>query len=132
MSQERAKSFVEDLTGLSSVVLFSAAIPGQGGTNHINLQWMSYWINLFEQCGYLPIDCIRPKIWNDNRVEIWYRQNIVLFCDKDKIESFPKLHKYYEQQKEHYWDIVHPQMITYLFAVKKQPFLFRVLNKIKG
>lgn len=38
----RADSFVEDLTRLSDVVLFSAAIPAQGGINHVNEQWQSY------------------------------------------------------------------------------------------
>lgn len=38
----RADSFVADLVGLAPVVLFSAAVPEQGGTNHLNEQWPDY------------------------------------------------------------------------------------------
>src|SRR5262249_5217435 len=31
------------------VVLFSAAIPGQGGTNHVNEQWPNFWQRLFSR-----------------------------------------------------------------------------------
>ena len=33
---ESSANFVRSLTRLSDIVLFSAAVPGQGGTNHIN------------------------------------------------------------------------------------------------
>ena len=42
LSERRAESFIEDLCKVSKVVLFSAAIPFQGGDNHINEQWQSY------------------------------------------------------------------------------------------
>ena len=72
---ERAGSFVSDLTSLAPFVIFSAAVPGQGGANHLNEQWPDYWIALFAEHGYRMFDCIRPRIWNDDRVEYWYRQN---------------------------------------------------------
>jgi len=37
-----AEQFVELLTRAAPVVLFSAAIPDQGGTHHVNEQWQSY------------------------------------------------------------------------------------------
>ena len=52
----RAASFVEDLCRLGDVVLFSAAVPGQGGTHHINEQWPSYWIALFQEHGFEALD----------------------------------------------------------------------------
>ncbi|PWT84684.1 MAG: hypothetical protein C5B56_15225 [Proteobacteria bacterium] len=79
LPESRAESFVADLTNLAPCVLFSAAIPGQSGTGHINEQFLSYWVKLFGPHGYRPVDAIRPTIWNDSRVEWWYRQNIVLF-----------------------------------------------------
>ena len=42
LPESRAGSLVSDLTSLASCVLFSAAVPGQGGTNHINLQYLPY------------------------------------------------------------------------------------------
>ena len=49
LEESRADSFVEDLTNLSNIVLFSAAIPGQEGTQHINEQYLGYWIEKFKQ-----------------------------------------------------------------------------------
>jgi hypothetical protein len=74
-----AQTFVESLTGLSDNVLFSAAIPHQGGTGHVNEQWPSYWSALFHAKGYGCQDFIRPLIWNDRRIPLWYRQNILFF-----------------------------------------------------
>ncbi|HEY9662067.1 MAG TPA: methyltransferase domain-containing protein, partial [Allocoleopsis sp.] len=57
-----AEPFVKSLTRLSPVILFSAAIPQQGGTGHINEQWLEYWVERFQQQGYTAIDCLRDKI----------------------------------------------------------------------
>ena len=80
-----ASVFLETLTSLSDFVLFSAAIPYQGGVGHLNEQWPNYWIDLFDQRGYLPIDYIRKKIWNDTEIPWWYRQNMLLFVKKERI-----------------------------------------------
>jgi SAM-dependent methyltransferase len=74
-----AATLVGALTSLSDVVLFSAAIPGQGGVHHVNEQWPAYWQALFRDRKYSAYDLIRPRIWNDDRVEVWYRQNTVLY-----------------------------------------------------
>jgi 2-polyprenyl-3-methyl-5-hydroxy-6-metoxy-1,4-benzoquinol methylase len=42
-----AADLVTNLCNAADVVLFSAAIPGQDGTGHINEQWPSYWARLF-------------------------------------------------------------------------------------
>ncbi|MCY4262184.1 MAG: hypothetical protein OXC97_02545 [Candidatus Dadabacteria bacterium] len=72
---EKSKEFISFLVGLSDFVLFSAAIPFQGGTNHFNEQWQSYWADLFEQEGYVPVDFIRPALWKDEKISFHYRQN---------------------------------------------------------
>jgi len=69
---------IKFLADLSDVVLFSAALPGQGGVGHINEQPLSYWRSLFAKHGYVFYDAIRPQLWNDDRVAYWYRQNTVL------------------------------------------------------
>ena len=74
-----ASTFIASLTSLGSVVLFSAAIPGQRGTNHVNEQWPQYWIEQFRQHNYYLADCIRPRIWDNPKIEWWYAQNILLF-----------------------------------------------------
>lgn len=82
LPESRAVSLVEDLTTLAPAVLFSAAIPGQGGTNHINEQYLSYWNKLFGERGYVLHDVIRPVLWHEERCDWVYRQNAVLFVDK--------------------------------------------------
>jgi hypothetical protein len=84
-------SLVTALTETAPVVLFSAAIPGQGGTGHVNEQWPEYWQRLFEARGYRMLDAIRPRIREDQRVAWWYRQNMVLFTSKVWLESHPIL-----------------------------------------
>jgi SAM-dependent methyltransferase len=86
-----AASFVESLTRHGSVVVFSAAIPYQGGTAHLNEQWPSYWARLFARHGYQAYDAIRPAIWLDGQVAWWYRQNILLFADAAARGSWPAL-----------------------------------------
>lgn len=77
---ERARDFVRSLTALSDYVLFSAAVPFQGGINHVNEQWQHYWADLFADLGYLVHDFIRPQIWTDSAIPYWYRQNIFLYA----------------------------------------------------
>ena len=88
---ERAATFVESLARAAPVVLFSAAIPSQGGVRHYNEQWPEYWAALFRRCGYACIDCIREKVWNDPRVEYWYAQNTLLFVDERALPAHPGL-----------------------------------------
>ena len=81
LSPARAPSFVADLVALAPAVLFSAAIPGQGGVGHLNEQWQSWWAARFAAHGYRAFDVIRPAIWSDEAIPAWYRQNIVLYLD---------------------------------------------------
>ncbi|MBV9183445.1 MAG: class I SAM-dependent methyltransferase [Acidobacteria bacterium] len=76
----QARSLVELLCGAADRVLFSAAIPGQGGRHHLNEQWPSYWAAIFRQCGYACFDIVRPRLWQNPRVLWYYAQNCLLFA----------------------------------------------------
>jgi len=91
--KERADSFVKDLTRLATVVLFSAAIPGQDGNHHVNEQWPEYWAEKFKKEGYVAFDFLRMKIWSDSDIMWWYRQNIMLYARKDIVKKNTKLSK---------------------------------------
>lgn len=80
LSADAASRFVESLTAHSDVILFSAAIPFQGGHHHVNEQFPDYWKAIFQTCGYQVVDCIRPDIWTDDSVLWWLRQNIMVFA----------------------------------------------------
>ena len=90
LSSGRAASFVKDLAHLAPVVVFSAAVPLQGGTNHINEQWAMYWRELFEGEGFQCVDCLRERFWNDPAIEWWYRQNMFLYVSKDRADQFAR------------------------------------------
>lgn len=98
----RAEALVEALTAAAGIVLFSAAIPFQGGRNHVNEQLPSYWIPLFQRRGFRCFDVIRPRIWDDRRVDVWYRQNILLFSARESFgEELPTPAAY---------DRIHPEV----------------------
>ncbi len=88
---DRAAGFVHDLTRLAPVVLFSAAVPYQGGTGHINEQWQDYWVRLFAGNGYQVFDVLRPLIWDKPEVQRFYCQNMLLFCRADHVRNCPAL-----------------------------------------
>jgi hypothetical protein len=88
---ERADGFVADLVGAAPLVLFSAAVPGQGGAMHVNEQWPQYWIERFASHGYDAVDCIRPRIWDAEDVEPWYAMNTFLFVDSGQRSRWPNL-----------------------------------------
>jgi SAM-dependent methyltransferase len=81
-----AEAFVSFLCSLGPVVLFSAAIPYQGGTDHINEQWPEYWAELFNTHGYVTVDAIRDRVWANPRVAYYYAQNALLFVHSDHVE----------------------------------------------
>lgn len=105
LSEAIANDFVDFLCTASDVVLFSAATKCQGGTNHINEQWQSYWIDIFESNGYECLDIFRPHLWNNKSVDWWYRQNIFLFVNPSdsllNLEALKRLEK-------PIFDVAHP------------------------
>ncbi len=90
-----ASKAIQLLTSLSDKILFSAAVPGQGGVNHVNEQWQTYWANLFQTFGYYPVNL---PIKNNPKIAIWYRNNAVLYVNYPTNEVVE--------------DYVHPQLYT--------------------
>lgn len=88
LPESAADVFVETLTEHSKIILFSAAIPGQGGQNHLNEQWPSYWQDKFRVYGYEYYDMIRPEVWINKEVDVWYRQNIFLLFHESLNKSY--------------------------------------------
>lgn len=109
LPSECAGIFVDSLISLGPVILFSAAIPFQRGAGHINEQWPDYWVQFFQKKGYVVIDCIRKKIWQNDNVEWWYAQNILLFVRRDYLASHPLLQREFENTAISQLSIVHPR-----------------------
>lgn len=99
LSFESSDIFVKTLCDLSDTIVFSAAIPNQGGQNHINEQVPKYWIKKFENEGFMLFDVLRPIFWDNQNVDSWYRQNMLLFTKNmdlkiklNSLESFAGKH----------------------------------------
>lgn len=102
------RTLIANLRNSADVVLFSAAIPDQGGTDHLNEQRQSFWAREFNDQGFDCFDPIRPRIWDRPAVEYWYRQNTLLYarrgtpvCDAGRFGPPPAI-----------LDLVHPAALA--------------------
>jgi hypothetical protein len=91
LPEASADTFVASLTSLAPIVVFSAAIPMQGGTGHVNEQWPRYWAAKFAARGYSPIDCVRPLVWKMPGVEWWYAQNTIVYASEAGLAKSARL-----------------------------------------
>jgi len=87
LPRSRSESLVADLVDHGGAVLFSAAPPGQGGELHVNERPYEFWRGLFAHHGYLPFDCVRPRIGHIATVPFWYRYNILMYVSRNHIED---------------------------------------------
>lgn len=112
---ESSGKIIDSLINHSDVILFSAAIPGQGGQYHINEQWPSYWQKLFDQRGYEMLDYFRPQIWNNENIEYWYRQNLFLVVKKG--------HEISRIGSNNILSLVHPELFEKVISAKNEKIL---------
>jgi len=73
------ETLLRTIASHGDTVMFSAAVPGQEGTGHINLRPHEHWHECFQAYRYEVADVIRPRIVNDSRVSPWYRNNTYLY-----------------------------------------------------
>ena len=117
LGETRAPSFVGDLCALGDLVIFSAAIPLQGGTGHVHERWQSYGAGLFEVHGFAVFDAIRPSIWTDTEIAFWYRQNILAYARRGSAAEAALRAR--GLREPDYVDLVHPAL--YEHAERAQP-----------
>jgi SAM-dependent methyltransferase len=116
ISASAADHFIASLTRHAPVVLFSAAIPHQGGHHHVNEQFLPYWVERFGRFGFRPLNVIRGKIWSDQTILWWLRQNVVLFAEGELIAREERLRRAAEESAAYPLSLVHPDV--YLFRVQ--------------
>jgi hypothetical protein len=114
LKEDAASGLVKSLVGLSDYIIFSAAIPFQGGQNHINEQWPDWWEKIFSHHNYSFYDVIRAEFWDNPNLFWWYKQNIFLVVNDSKPNAFKKTKTL---------NLVHPQL--YAFKARK---LDRIVN----
>lgn len=125
LEPSRGPSFAADLCKLGDVVVFSAAVPGQGGTHHVNEQWPSYWIPHFENQDFVPLDCFRWQIWNNSSVAWWYVQNLFAFVRRSRLADFSAAR---EATRPLPTDLVHPR--AYVRATVPSEMSPRMLKEV--
>jgi hypothetical protein len=116
VSASAADHLVVSLTRHAPVVLFSAAIPYQGGHHHVNEQFLPYWVERFSRFNFRPLDVVRGKIWNDQTVLWWLRQNVVLFAEQDLVARDERLRRAVDESAACPLSVVHPDV--YLSRVR--------------
>jgi SAM-dependent methyltransferase len=119
LPENAAEPFIKSLVSLGDFILFSAAIPNQGGQDHVNERWPNYWQNLFRNFGFELYDCIRLHIWDNQNIEYWYRQNIFLAV-KRGTNFFGK------SEEAKLLNLVHPEL--YELRIKQLDFLDPILK----
>jgi SAM-dependent methyltransferase len=81
-----ADRYVDLLTGAAPKIVFTAAFPGQGGTDHVNEQPASYWIAKFAARGF-SFEELRSqewrRRWREADIARWYWMNAMIFAKSD-------------------------------------------------
>ena len=114
----RSAALVDLLCRSADLVVFSAAIPQQGGVGHINERWQSYWVGEFKRNGYGVLDIVRPRVWTDATVGECYRQNLLVFARGAEDEAAMI-------------DVVHPFYAIRGLAVPRHPLVRATRAKLK-
>ncbi len=104
LSATQGRLLVERLCKSAPVVLFSAAIPQQGGEGHQNEQWQSWWAKVFAEQGYKPTLFLRRATWSNPDVNFWYRQNMVLYVDPARVPAL------LDSDDAEPMDVIHPDL----------------------
>ncbi|QNJ00612.1 methyltransferase domain protein [Synechococcus sp. A15-62] len=146
LPESSSDNFVEFLTSLSDVVLFSAAFSNQGGDNHINEQLHSYWALKFLHFGFVPFDLFRPFFWGNSSVDFCYRQNTFLYVSTssslhnvlvqaginpiDHIEFMNCVHPYLYLQRSSISSIV-TRSIASLIPLSMMPFVRSLMRRLR-
>ncbi|HWG56613.1 MAG TPA: methyltransferase domain-containing protein [Gaiellaceae bacterium] len=91
LEPEHAEPTIRALTELADVVVFSAGIPGQGGSTQLNEQWPAYWVELFGRFGYVASDPFRTRLWNEPDLKWWFAQNMLAYAKPETMEQLPVL-----------------------------------------
>lgn len=82
LPEDKADLFVDNLIRHGDVILFSAAVPHQGGEHHVNEQPPEYWRQKFAVRGYRAFDFLRPRLEGRGEVMPWYRFNSYIYVNE--------------------------------------------------
>src|SRR5579863_7895618 len=81
VAPQAADTLIDGLVRHGDLIVFSAAVPGQGGEHHVNERHYAYWRDMFVARGYQMYDAVRPLLRNELDVEPWYRYNAFIYAN---------------------------------------------------
>lgn len=113
-----APVLIELLTTLSTRIVFSAAIPNQGGNHHVNEQWPLYWSKLFLEKGFYLERDPRLELWNNDNIAACYRQNLLIFSS------------HVGNSGSHPLALVHPDAWIEAMKIRKIPLWIVAVQKL--
>ena len=80
--EESAEFAISNLTKMSDTIIFTAAIPGQGGKGHINCQPKEYWVDMMAKFSFVP-DMVMREIIVASALSGyhmgWFINNLIVF-----------------------------------------------------
>lgn len=99
IDESSAECLIRSLTHHGDIILFSAALPGQGGEHHVNEQPLEYWAEHFAQLNYRAFDYPRQCTKDATKIEPWYRYNTVIYANDAGIAKLKSEVLTYEQPR---------------------------------
>ncbi|HET6251468.1 MAG TPA: class I SAM-dependent methyltransferase [Tepidisphaeraceae bacterium] len=128
--ERAADTLIASISRHADAVLFSAAIPHQGGTNHVNEQWPSYWSEKFRRRGYRCFDSIRWTVWNDPNVAWWFKQNTLIYLNNAALARLGDNSKLSRFETAEAPGIVHPTVyLSALSAIPQIPAAAKIFGR---
>jgi len=81
-----ADRYLDLLCRSGDTIVFTAAVPGQGGRKHVNEQPHQYWIEKFQCRGFRFLEALSMTLreeWRNERILAWYHENLMCFQRPD-------------------------------------------------
>lgn len=129
-----ARTLLSTLIHHGDMVLFGAAVPRQGGFRHINERWQSEWVAEMSGFGYQVFDVVRASIWDDPRVQFWYKQNALLYVNRSNTTLMSAVSAFMERADTRPMpiDVIHPYLFSSISRYEQiafKPLLRKLPNK---
>ncbi len=125
LPEDAADMIIELLVSHTDTILFSAALRMQGGQYHVNERPFKYWVEKFNKKGFVVNDFFRATIWEEPKIEWWYRQNMFLVTKQNNVKQ-QDINDYYHPElyipnkmnlhnlEEKYWNLVTGKLPVFL------------------
>jgi hypothetical protein len=129
LNPDMSKCFINELCSLSDFIIFSAAVPYQGGIYHTNEDSPSSWAIKFQDNGFICYDIFRERFAANRDVALWYRQNASLYVREGSKSHDLLTHNGYKALTNYYFlDLV--DLDLYMKRIKPAGYIKYWIAKI--